>query len=96
MGPICFDAMERARSFLLANIAVSDDCSSKVRLDVEHDASMSRPGLLLFKATATDERCEGDTGVGIHSNLEMFEVELFDGWATQGLLRDRTVVKGLL
>ena len=98
MGPTCFDTVTRAREFLLANIAVSDDCSSEVRLDVEHDAGMSKPGLLSFNVTATDVRCEGNPGIGVHSHMEIFQIKKFDGYKTQGvsgLSPDDTIARGM-
>ena len=89
---VCFHTIDNARSFLLANIDVSDDCSRDVRLDVVHE-SMANAGLALFKATATDERCEG--GNGIHDYTEYFHVEIFNGYETQGLLSDNTIVRGM-
>ena len=92
-GPICFNATEKAREFLLANIAVSDDCSKVVRLEVEYLDESSDSGLASFLATATDERCKGGQGNHVHS--EIFQIEIFNGYDTQGLLADNTVVRGM-
>ena len=92
MYPTCFHEVENARLFLQANIDVSDDCSRDVRLDVVLQ-TMTNDGLAMFKATATDERCDG--GNGIHSYSEYFHVEIFNGYDTQGLLSDDTIVRGM-
>ena len=92
-GPICFSDIEDARQFLLANIDVSDDCSHEVRLDVDYVPSMSTPGLAAFNATATDIRCKG--GNGNHVHREIFKIEFFNGFDTQGLQSDSTVVRGM-
>ena len=92
-GPICFSDIEEARQFLLANIHVSDDCSHEVRLDVDYVPSISSDSLKSFNATATDERCEG--GNGNHVHQEIFRIDFFNGFDTQGLQSDNTIVRGM-
>eukprot|EP00957_Ditylum_brightwellii_P157970 12024088-Ditylum_brightwellii.AAC.1 len=93
MKDTCFENKDTAQDFLLANIIVSDDCAEKVDLDIEYLLEMSNTGLAAFRATATDKRCEGGNGEHIHR--EIFEVEIFDGFDTQGLLPDSTIVRGM-
>ena len=90
---VCFDTVARANAFLYANMAVEDDCAKDVRLDVVYMQNASLPGRATFRATATDERCEGMGGD--HSHSELFQVEIFENYTTLGLYDDDTIVQGM-
>eukprot|EP00957_Ditylum_brightwellii_P084842 6451134-Ditylum_brightwellii.AAC.1 len=86
MKGICFNSTDTARNFILANLNASDDCSTTVTLAVDLVPELSDSGTAAFKATANDMCGSGVGGNMVH--LEMFVVEMLDGFDMQGLLSD--------
>eukprot|EP00957_Ditylum_brightwellii_P117070 8929869-Ditylum_brightwellii.AAC.1 len=70
MKGICFNSTDTARDFLLANLNVSDCCSTTVTLVVDLVPELSDSGTAAFKATANDTCCSGVGGNMVH--LEMY------------------------